>query len=181
MIDSKKITQVLNDIDESPTMLDTLLEFEGVLDNLHIYSYENWELGEVVAGPDISRYWVEVTLLYPAKFMPDPEGAMRLTTHGCHVFFQKEKYTTSVDVRSPDDLVMDEETGKRKPKKITSDVWLVKICVPRDTIDEFNTSTIEINGVDVDMAEVTNAFDDELDVDEHKESDDDDFAPDEEF
>lgn len=169
MIDNEAVTKILTDIDESPSSLDTLLEFEGVLDNLNIYAYANWQHGEIVAGPEITRYWVEVTLMYPEKLMPDPEGALRLTRHGCHVFFQKDKYVTSVEVKTPDDLEMDDE-GKRKPKKITNKIWLVKISVPRDAIDEFNTSTIEINGVDIDMSEVTQAYDEDLDVDENKES-----------
>ena len=31
----------------------TLLDFERVLDELDIYAFKNWQLGELVQGPDV--------------------------------------------------------------------------------------------------------------------------------
>ena len=126
MIDPQNIKDTINSIYDGNSKLDMLLEFEGVLDNLHLYAYKNWSKGEVVAGPDISRYWIDVTLMYPKEFMPDPEGALRLTKHGCYVYFQKETYIVSIPIKEPEDLETNDR-GERKPKKAEKDVWLVYI------------------------------------------------------
>lgn len=180
MINNNDISKVLGDINNSPTALDTLIEFEGTLDNLHLYAYANWDKGEVISGPDISRYWVEVTLMYPEKHMPDPEGALRLTRHECYVYFQKEKYTSSIHISSPDDIEADKD-GKRKPKKMESKVWLVKISIPRHKIDEFNSKQIEINGVEIDMSDISDAYDEDLNTAKELNNDSEDGFDDDEF
>lgn len=162
MIDTKSIRDTISNIYDTNSALDMLLEFEGVLDSLHLYAYQNWSKGEVVQGPDISRYWLEVVLMYPERYMPDPEGALRLTKHGCYVYFQKEDYIVSVDVKSPDDLEARED-GERKPKKLTQKVWLVKIAMPRHFVDEFKSEKISVNGQDIDMSDVSDAYEQGLD------------------
>ncbi len=75
------------------------------------------------------------------------EGTLRNTgIHACGVII------------TPDDLgQVDPETGKRKPKTIKRPIWLVRIEMPRQYVDEFESSKITINGVDIDMAEVDGA------------------------
>ena len=164
MIDPQDIKKTIESIYEGNTALDMLLEFEGILDDLHLYAYKNWKKGEVIAGPDISRYWVEVILMYPEKLMPDPQGAMRLTQHGCYVYFQKEELIVAKEIKDPDDLETNSQ-GERKPKKIKKPIWLVKIVMPRHFVDEFTGNQIEVNGVEIDMADVDSAYDEGLDND----------------
>ena len=57
----EQLKQTLDDIVDSSSNLNVLIEFEEVLDNLHLYSYKNWEFGEVIAGPEVSRYWIVST------------------------------------------------------------------------------------------------------------------------
>ena len=52
------INSNINSIHGSETLLDLLLEWEDVLDNLDIYAFPNWKLGELVDGPKIEKYWV---------------------------------------------------------------------------------------------------------------------------
>ena len=63
-----RTANIINDnvkkISETNTLLDMLLEFEGVLDNIELYAYKNWDKGEVVAGPNLGRYFIEVALMY---------------------------------------------------------------------------------------------------------------------
>ena len=55
--------KIINDnvkkISETNTLLDMLLEFEGVVDSFDLYAYKNWDKGEVIAGPKLGRYFVE--------------------------------------------------------------------------------------------------------------------------
>ncbi len=87
--DIEQLKDTLDGIVDSTNSLNVLIEFEEVLDALHIYSYKNWEYGEVIAGPDVSRYWITITLMYPRNLMPDPDGALRLIKHGAKVYFKK--------------------------------------------------------------------------------------------
>jgi hypothetical protein len=129
-----------------------------------LYAYKNWEYGEVIAGPDVSRYWITVSLMYPYKMMPDPDGALRLIDHGARVFFRQEELLEPVKVVTPDDLgPEDPKTGKRKPKKKKSKIWIVDIEMPRDFVNEFESSKVNINGVDIDMADVDSAYDSDYD------------------
>lgn len=99
--------------------MDILLEVEDVLDSLDVYVFRNWMLGEVVEGPVIRRYWVNVTLMYLAKDMPDPRAGLRLLRHGILVKYKKQNVPNSVE-------------GTEVP------VWLVEISVPRKLINGMN-------------------------------------------
>ena len=66
----------------SNNALENLLDFERVLDTLDLYVFENWELGELIAGPNHSRYFVECSFMWPNKLMPNPLGAKRLEIWG---------------------------------------------------------------------------------------------------
>ena len=158
------LKNTLDNLIDSSSDLNVLLEFEEVLDNLHIYSYKNWEYGEVIAGPDVSRYWITITLMYPRKLMPDPDAALRLIKHGARVFFKKDELIEPVKITKPEDLGdPDPKTGKRKPKKKKTPIWLVTIEMPRDFVNEFESSKVTINGVDIDMSEVDSAYDSDYD------------------
>ena len=161
MIDPTNIRGAMESVYENNTALDMLIDFEGVLDNVHIYAYKNWSKGEVVQGPDISKYWVEVTLMYNAKQMPDPEGAMRIISKGGYVSFKKDTYIEPVRViKHSDTEVVD---GEIKAKKVEHAVWLVRISIPRTLLDDLNTERMSVNGVEIDMTDVTDAYDENLD------------------
>jgi len=164
MIDYKEIIDNIKSIYDGNSSLDILLEFEKILDNMHIYAYKNWIEGEVVKGPEVNRYWVKVTLMYPYSMMPDPSAAKRIVEHGGVVKYAKKTYKMSVNVESPEDMEMEARTGKRKPKKENSDVWFVEILIPRHLIDDYSTEKLEINGVDLDMSSINDASDNDLDT-----------------
>ena len=162
----EQLKQTLDNLVDSSSDLNVLIEFEEVLDNLHIYSYKNWEYGEVIAGPDVSRYWITVTLMYPYTMMPDPDAALRLIKHGAKVYFKKDTLEEPVKITKPEDLGdPDPETGKIKPKRKKTKVWLVTIEIPRDFVDEFDSSKVTINGMDIDLSDVDSAYDSDYDND----------------
>lgn len=165
-IELEQLKQTLDNLIDSSNDLTVLLDFEEVLDSLHIYSYQNWEYGEVMAGPDVSRYWVTVTLMYPYKMMPDPDAALRLIKHGAKVYYKQDTLVEPVKIKTPDDLgEPDPRTGKRKPKSKKTKIWLVTIEMPRDFVNEFESSKVTINGIDIDMSDVDSAYDSDYDND----------------
>tara|TARA_X000001036_G_scaffold26810_1_gene22312 strand:- start:290 stop:820 length:531 start_codon:yes stop_codon:yes gene_type:complete len=163
MKEIEELKDTLDNLVDSSSDLNVLIDFEEVLDNLNIYSYKNWEYGEVIAGPEVTKYWVTITLMYPYKLMPDPDAAMRLIKHGARVFYGKDTFIEPVKITSPDDLMPEDENGKRKPKRIKKPIWLVTIEMPRQFVSEFDSNKITINGMDIDMSEVEGAYDSDYD------------------
>lgn len=158
--DLEQLKQTLDNLVDSSSDLNVLLDFEEVLDSLHIYTYKNWEYGEVIAGPEVTRYWITVALMYPRDLMPDPDAALRLIKHGAKVYYKKDELIEPVKITKPEDLgEPDPKTGKRMPKKKKTPVWIVTIEIPRDFVNEFESSKVTINGVDIDMSEVDGAYD----------------------
>lgn len=124
----------IDSIHNSPNVIDTLIEVDKILDRLDIYAYENWFNGEIVEGPFVERHWVDVTLMYPQKMMPNPDAAMRLIQNGCKVKYGKDVLETFKKVESADDLI-ETEDGQRLPKTVKQSVHIVNIRIPKQLLD----------------------------------------------
>lgn len=110
----------------------TLIQFEDYLDNNHLYAFKNWIEGVVWDGPNVRRYWIDVTLKYPRVIMPDPRGAMRLVNSGAIITFKEDTEIVSVKPEKNDDL----DPMTRKPKEKEEEIWLITIQVPRRFIED---------------------------------------------
>jgi len=156
-IKQNDITDNLRDIDGNGTLLDILLEFEKMLEEQGMYGYENWKKGEVAQGPKLSRYWLNVTLMYPYKDMPNPKASARLENIGCDVKFKKSVLNVPRTVKSHDDL-----DPSKKPKIDATDIWLVDVWMPRKFVDEALTGKDVVDG-DINQSDLTKAYETGLD------------------
>jgi hypothetical protein len=149
-------------IQESPHLLDMLLQMEDVLDSLDIYVFKNWYKGEVVEGPGVRRYWLDFTLKYKHNQMPDPKAAMRLIKHGIRVDFSKgteksKEYNANYDQTVHDDTVpvqKGDAPPEEKDVRPEDTVWLVAISIPRRLVAELSAEQID------------NEYDDEVDIED---------------
>ena len=73
-----QVAENIRDIYLSEGSLLTLLDFERVLDELDLYAFKNWQIGELVQGPTIGKYRVSCIFMWPERLMPDPRGGRRL-------------------------------------------------------------------------------------------------------
>ena len=73
----------------SNTSFQVLKDFERVLEELDLYVYKNWQDGELLAGPEISRHWVTCKFMWDREDMPDPMGAKRLSEYDCKIGYSK--------------------------------------------------------------------------------------------
>lgn len=155
----KNIYKNIENLHNSPSVIDTLIEIDRVFDRLDIYAYENWFKGEVVEGPFVERHWVDLTLMYPRRLMPNPDAAMRLIKHGCKVKYGEDVLETFVKVKTPDDLVQT-EAGETIPKTEKRKIWLVNIRIPKTLLDVAE----EIKDIDdIDYEAVESAYEQDLD------------------
>jgi len=158
----KIINDNIRKVSDTNTLLDMLLEFEGVLDSFDIYAYRNWNIGEIIEGPKLGRYFVEVSLMYPYKEMPDPDAIKRLKANQCDVKMYKDQLVRPSAVKSMEDteIKMRGDQARRVAKPVQEDVWIVDIKMPRRFVDEFSTEQIEAaEDAYVNMEDVTDAQD----------------------
>jgi len=142
----------------SESSLETLLDFERVLDQLDIYAFENWKRGELVEGPIVDRHWVTAKFMWPHKLMPDPDGAKRLLGYNARVMYEREKLATPVKVEDYDDF----RPGTRKPKLREDAVWVLEIRMPKELIQDINEGYMELEGREIDMTDLDDAYEQNL-------------------
>ena len=140
----------------------TLLDFERVLDEVDIYAFKNWEIGELIAGPDISKYRVACTFMWPEKLMPDPRGAKRLLPFDCEINYQKKMIKIPIKITDPSDYI----PGTHKARIAEKPVWLVEIVMPKALMSDIKTGSVEMEDQDIDLGELDDAYEKDLDKQE---------------
>jgi hypothetical protein len=158
-IDFPSIVETIKGIYTSDGTMNTLLDFERVLDESDLYAYQNWEIGELVAGPDVERYQVSCMFMYPAKLMPNPRGAKRLLGVGCNIKFKKTKIKVPVEIKDPGDY----KPGTHYPRMIEREVWLVRITMPKELMNDIREGSIDLAGQTINLEELDTAYDEDLD------------------
>lgn len=166
-IDFVSIVSTVKGIMTSDGSMSILLDFERVLDDSDLYAFKNWECGELVQGPNIGRYSVNCTFMWPCKLMPDPRGAKRLHSLGCKVKFYKTKIKVPIQVTNYDDFVQ----GTMYPKMVERKVWLVNIEIPLELMDSIKNGSIELEDQTIDLREIDDAYDEDLDKEGTQQSD----------
>ena len=157
-----QVAENIRDIYMSEGSLLTLLDFERVLDELDIYAFQNWEIGELVEGPDIGKYKVKCIFLWPEKLMPDPRGARRLLPFDCDVRFKKTTMKVPVKIEDPSDY----RPGTHKAKIMEQKIWLVEISIPKALMSDIRTGSVELEDQDIDLADLDDAYEQDLDKEE---------------
>jgi len=152
----------IKDIYLSEGSLLTLLDFERVLDQLDLYAFRNWQLGELVQGPDVGRYTVGCIFMYPEKLMPDPRGARRLLPFDCKVRFKKTTIKIPIKIDDPSDFI----PGTHKALLVKKPVWLVEIVMPKSLMSDIRTGSIELADQEIDLEDLDAAYEEDLDQQE---------------
>jgi hypothetical protein len=147
--------------------IQSLLDFERVLDELDMYAFKNWQLGELVEGPTINRYTVSCIFMWPEKLMPDPRGARRLLPFDCKIKFKKTRIKIPIKIEDPDDFI----PGTKKARLIEKPVWLVEITMPKSLMNDIRTGSVELEDQDIDLQDLDQAYEEDLDQEEFKDQD----------
>jgi hypothetical protein len=173
-VDFTSIIDTVKGIFTSDGSMNTLLDFERVLDESDLYAYRNWELGELVQGPIVKRYSVNCIFMWPYDLMPNPKGARRLVAIGCKVKFAKSEIEVPVEVKDYEDYVPGSRYPKMKPKK----VWFVYIEIPKELLDDIKEGSIDLAGQTIDLEELDNSYDEDLDKDDGQDTEENQAATD---
>lgn len=162
------VSETIRDLYLSEGSLNILLDFERVLDEMDIYAFKNWELGELVAGPEIGRYRVSCTFMWPEKLMPDPRGAKRLLPFDCEVKYKKTSMKVPVKVTEPGDF----QPGTHVAKLTDKAIWLVEITMPKNLMNDIRTGSLELEDETIDLQDLESAYEQDLDQEQYQEAQD---------
>jgi hypothetical protein len=162
-----QVADNIRDIYMSEGTITTLLDFERVLDEVDVYAFKNWEIGELVAGPEITKYRVACTFMWPEKLMPDPRGGRRLLPFDCEVSYRKVEMKIPIKITDPSDY----REGTKKARIIEKPVWLVEIVMPKSLMSDIRTGSIEMEDQDIDLEELDQAYEQDLDKEESQSDD----------
>jgi hypothetical protein len=164
---AKDINDVLENIKNislTDSAVNTLLDFERVIDELDIYAFTNWKRGELVEGPKYEKYFVVCTFMWPHKKMPDPRGGERLLDYGCEIKYKKDMLEYPVKVKDQNDF----KPGTRFPKMARTPVWLVEIVMPKKLMQEINQGSLELESGTVDVEDIESSYEEGLDQEMYK-------------
>ena len=169
----KDILSNIKDIYMTDSSLETLLDYERVLDELDLYSFKHWKLGELVEGPVYEKYFITCTWMFPYRKMPDPSGGERLLNYGCEVEYWEDVLEYPIDVKSPDDF----KAGTKVPKMVATPVWMVTITMPKKLMTDIQQGSIELESETLDTEDIEAAYEQGLDDDVYKTPDEQQNAP----
>lgn len=158
--------QFIQRLYKNENYLDVLMNIDDFFDILHIYAFPNWLDSEVV-DVKFMKYFTNIILKSPRSDnkkedkCPDPKAGVILTKYDCKVDYIKSYELLPKDVESEKDVVIDDKTGKQRPKLERKNVWLVDILIPNKHI---------INDTIYDLEAIQNKLEDENEEDENLES-----------
>jgi hypothetical protein len=158
------VAENIRDLYLSDGSISSLLDFERVLDELDLYAFKNWQLGELVQGPEVNRYTVSCIFMWPESLMPDPRGARRLLPFDCKIKFKKTKIKIPIKIEDPDDFI----PGTHKARLVEKPIWLVEITMPKSLMTDIRTGSVELEDQDIDLQDLDQAYEDDLDKDEFR-------------
>lgn len=155
----KDIIENTKSIYMTDSSINTLLDFERVLDELDIYAFDHWKKGELVAGPDYERYFVKCTFMWPYKLKPDTRGAKRLADYGCVIKYKHDSLDYPIKLKTPNDF----QPGTKMPKLGKAPVWLVEITIPKKLMQEITKGSLEVESETVDSEDIDQSYEQGLD------------------
>jgi hypothetical protein len=162
-----QVAENIRDIYLSEGSLLTLLDFERVLDELDLYAFKNWSIGELVAGPDIGKYRVTCIFMWPERLMPDPRGARRLLPFDCEVRYKRTLMQVPMKIEDPSDY----RPGTHKARLVEKKIWLVEITMPKALMSDIRTGSIELEDQDIDLEDLDSAYEQDLDQESYQNDD----------
>ena len=163
----KDILENTKDIYMTDSAVQTLMDFERVIDSMDMYAFKNWKQGELVEGPVYEKYFVTCTFMWPYKKMPDPTAGERLLDYGCEIKYKKDTLEYPVKVKTPNDF----KPGTKVPKIGKTPIWLVEITIPKQLMQEVHQGSMELEHDTIDVEDIEQSYEEGLDDEMYKADD----------
>lgn len=170
-------------------LLDILIGVEKYFDDMDLFAYKNWIYGELVEGPFVSKYWVEVTFKYDHDTFPDPMGTKVLEQQGTKISIKRDFENTPIAFprnRNDMEAVGTQSGSVSLPKDERIPIILYKFQIPRhivnpESFDEYKLLASTFNkNAEMDEGEEQPAPDMSMEDDQEVQQMDDQFGLDDE-
>lgn len=153
MIKSSVIYRNTKNLDSDTSLMDAAMEAAFFFEELGILAYRNWDKGELVGGPYITRFHTTVTLMFSIKALPDLLAIDRLNNLDCLTSVAKDTYERVVKQKIDDDGI-DYEFKKVKHKVI-----LITIKIPNRYLALDGNTVMNIDGEDIHYDDIDVIYD----------------------
>jgi hypothetical protein len=80
-------------------------------------------------------------------------------TVNCLLKFKKTKIKVPVEIKDPGDY----KPGTHYPRMVERDVWLVRITMPKELMNDIREGSIDLAGQTINLEELDTAYDEDLD------------------
>ena len=164
----KTIIDNVKNLYMTDSALDSLMDFERVLDELDTYVFANWNKGELIEGPVYDKYFVTCSFMWPYKIMPDPRGGERLLDYNCEVTYKKDTLYYAVDVKGYEDF----KAGTKVPKTAKKPIWIVTIVMPKQLMRDIHQGSLELEAETIDIEDIEQAYEVGMEDDVYKQDED---------
>ena len=155
----EKILDNDKDIYLTDSSLVTLLDYERVIDELDLYGFRHWKLGELIEGPIYEKYFITCSWMFPYRKMPDPSGAERLLNYGCEVTYREDHLEYPIKVESPNDF----KPGTKVPRLVSKPIWVVTITMPKKLMGDIQRGSVELESESLDTEDIETAYEQGMD------------------
>lgn len=176
MEDMNTTDNAIQQLYDNSGMLDILLAVEKYFDDNDLYAYTGVIEGELVEGPNVTKYWCTVTFKYYRENFPDPTAFTVLEKHGTKVQVKADYEIRPIaKPRSRNDMKTQatQHGSVNVPRTERVPVLLVRFQIPRNLInpesfDEYKLMASEFNSnpMNLDQNTPDMSMEDEQDVQE---------------
>lgn len=154
MIKSSVIYRNTKNLDADTTLMDAAMECAFFLEELGILAYRNWDKGEIVAGPYLTRFHTTVTFMFSMKAIPDLLAIDRIKNMDCLTSIKKDTY----------ERVVRKEIGEEQYEmvKVKHKVLLITIKIPNRYLALDGNTVMNIDGEDIYYEDIDTIYDEDV-------------------
>lgn len=154
MIKSSVIYRNTKNLDAETTLMDAAMECAFFLEELGILGYRNWDKGELVSGPFLSRFHTTVTFMFSMKALPDMLAIDRMKNMNCLTSVKKDVY----------ERVVRKQTSENDYElvKVKHNVVLITIKIPNRYLALDGNTVMSIDGEDIYYEDIDAIYDGDI-------------------
>lgn len=156
MINSSAVYRNTRNLDGDETLMDVAMECAYFLEQIGALAYCNWDKGEVINGPNVTRFFSTISLMFSANALPDITVIDRLKSMQCKVSYETDTYRRVVSYKDGED-----QFAEYRQKVVDHKVWIVTIKIPNRYLALDGNTIMNIDGDDIYYDDIEIVYNDE--------------------
>lgn len=159
MINSSAVYKNTKNIDADGNLLDVAMECAYFMEQIGVLGYRNWDKGEIVNGPHVSRFFSTISLMFSAQSLPDITVIDRLKNMDCKISHETDTYRRVVTYKEGN-----QTTDPMSQKVVDHKVWIVTIKIPNRYLALDGNTIMNIDGEDAYYDDIEIIYNDEVEA-----------------